>query len=83
VAAARSGLGDTLRLLGRLEESLAQHELAVAIQRDLGTRDRQFLDALDWLGQAYAACGRHDEARRCWTEALRLADETATLRRRT
>jgi len=88
VAAARSGLGDTLRLLGRLEESLAQHELAVAIQRDLGTRDRHFLDALDWLGQAYAACGRHDEARRCWTEALRLADETgsplaATLRRRT
>jgi tetratricopeptide (TPR) repeat protein len=86
-ATCHSGIGETLLRLGRPDESLARHELAVAIHRDLGVRDRHFLEALDGLGHAYAECGRQDQARQCWTEAIRLADETgsplaATLRER-
>lgn len=71
----RFGIADTLHRLGRPEESLAQHERAMAIYRELGNVDRQFLDALDLLGRAYASCGRLDEARTCWAEAAALATQ--------
>jgi DNA-binding SARP family transcriptional activator/tetratricopeptide (TPR) repeat protein len=58
VADCRTGLGETLRLLGRTEESLAEHELAVAVHRDLGTTEHNFRSALDLRAKAYASAGR-------------------------
>lgn len=75
VAGCRTGIADTLHRLGRSDESLTQHELAMATYRELGTVNRQFLDALDLLGRAYASCGRNEEARACWAEAAALATQ--------
>jgi hypothetical protein len=69
-----------VRLLGRLDESLAQHRLAVAIRNELGTEHREQIGALHRLGATLAGLGQADAARQSWSEALQLAESTSDAR---
>lgn len=66
--------------MDRLDESLEQHRLAVAIQRELGTGHWWQLSALDELGLTLAALGRVDKASEAWDEAARLAEGVGDVR---
>jgi tetratricopeptide (TPR) repeat protein len=74
---ALTGLGETLRAVGRLGESLDQHRLALAVLGELGTGHREQIAAMDRLSATLADMGRVDDARRSWTEALLLAESVA------
>jgi tetratricopeptide (TPR) repeat protein len=73
-AIARTGLGDTYRLLESVHESLAEHQAALAIYRELGSSQRDLVAALDKLAETQLAAGFAAAARESWAEAIRLAD---------
>jgi tetratricopeptide (TPR) repeat protein len=72
---ASAGLGETLRLLGRLDESLRQHRQALAILDDLGTGHREQVATLERLAATLTDMGRAEEASR----HLARADELRSL----
>jgi len=70
VAVGRTGLGQSLRLLGKPDESLGQLRLAVAIYRELGVRDGQLMQVFYELGCTLADLGEREQAAQAWREAL-------------
>jgi DNA-binding SARP family transcriptional activator/tetratricopeptide (TPR) repeat protein len=74
---ARTGLGEALRALGRLDEAVEQFRLAIAIGAELGNSYRRITDALIQLAATLADLGRTGEARQIWARAVRLTEQTA------
>ncbi|HEY1628121.1 MAG TPA: BTAD domain-containing putative transcriptional regulator [Streptosporangiaceae bacterium] len=75
-AQAATKLAETLRLTGRLTESLEQHQIALKLHQEMGGNQREVIAALGKLGETLADLGRPGEARRRWEEALLVADRT-------
>jgi DNA-binding SARP family transcriptional activator len=74
---ARTGLGMALHALGRQDEALVQHRLAVAIQSELGASHRQRTESLIQLTAMLADLGRPEEARQTWAQAMHLTERDA------
>jgi DNA-binding SARP family transcriptional activator len=79
-AQAATKLAETLRLTGRLAESLEQHLIALRLHQEMGGNQREVIAALGKLGETLADLGRPGEARRRWEEALLLAERTGDAR---
>jgi tetratricopeptide (TPR) repeat protein len=79
-AQAATKLAETLRLTGRLAESLEQHLIALKLHQEMGGNQREVIAALGKLGETLADLGRPGEARRRWEEALLLAERTGDAR---
>jgi DNA-binding SARP family transcriptional activator/tetratricopeptide (TPR) repeat protein len=75
-AQAATKLAETLRLTGRLAESLEQHQVALKLHQEMGGNQREVIAALGRLGETLADLGRQAEARLRWQEALLMADRT-------
>jgi DNA-binding SARP family transcriptional activator len=75
-AQAATKLAETLRVTGRLTESLEQHQIALRLHQEMGGNQREVIAALGKLGETLADLGRPEEARLRWQEALLVADRT-------
>jgi tetratricopeptide (TPR) repeat protein len=75
-AQAATKLAETLRLTGRLAESLEQHEVALRLHREMGGNQREVIVVLGRLAETLAGLGRTAEARQRWDEALLIAERT-------
>jgi tetratricopeptide (TPR) repeat protein len=75
-AQAATKLAETLRLTGRLTESLEQHQIALKLHQEMGGNQREVIAALGKLGETLADLGRPGEAHRRWQEALLIAQRT-------
>jgi DNA-binding SARP family transcriptional activator/tetratricopeptide (TPR) repeat protein len=69
-------LAETLRLTGRLAESLEQHEVALRLHQEMGGNQREVIVVLGRLGETLTELGRTAEARQRWAEALLIAERT-------
>ncbi len=69
-------LAETLRLTGRLAESLEQHEVALRLHQEMGGNQREVIVVLGRLGETLTELGRIAEARQRWAEALLIAERT-------